>query len=107
MKRYIKSDTQDLVCLDDDTLMNIASDPKTGKDTLMRLSKFSNPYIRIELARNPALTDELKRILAHDPDENVRVEITYFVDLPEDVIEDLSNDRSRYVRDEMLNNLAK
>lgn len=107
MKRYIKLFSQDFSNFDEDTLIDIAGDPKTDVSTLRQLVQSPNPYIRIELARNPALTDELKRILAHDPDENVRVEITYFRDLPEDVINDLSNDKSSYVRDAMHENLVE
>ena len=105
MKKYIKSSTENLFALDNDTLMDIAGDPKTDKATLMQLASSPNPYVRIELARNPALPDELKRILSHDPEEDVRVELTYFIDLPEDVINLLSNDKSKYVRDEMRNNI--
>ena len=76
----------------------IAEDPNTSIETLAKLSKDMDKYIKIKVTCNPNTTAAILKDLSQDSDVDIRKYVAYNDNCPIEVLEQLSKDLIWYVK---------
>ena len=78
---------------DRDLLKAVGKNPSTPVQTLQKLAKNSDYYIRLGVAQNNAAPASLLRQLANDDDSSVRTSVAYNKSTDISIVRELANDR--------------